>query len=105
MKLITSIADFYNKVKDDENYKLALIRSCRKSLYIEDYPSYEESLEWLEDWISYNNGENNCSIMVNFINSRIKEIPIYPKKLLSANNINVFVGTKNPYLPTFFNDK
>ena len=98
MTKITSIADFLHKVKDDEDYRRLLIYAHKKSLGVPYSSTYEVALEWLEKWISTNTQEYNCEAMVNYLNNRMKELPVWPKTLISVRNVNVFEGKTNPYL-------
>ncbi len=99
MTKITSIADFLYKIKKDEEYKRLLIYACKTSRGLPYTITYEVALDWLEKWIAVNTKEYNCEAMVNFLNNCMKELPVWPTTLISAQKINTFEGKRNPYLP------
>ena len=89
MTKITSMFDFYQKLKIDRRYeKVACI--CFKEAErpsAGSRPSFEKSMAWIEDWIEKNAkvGENGCRPMVEFINGKLYVVqrdfpePIPPK--------------------------
>lgn len=78
MNKLTSIADFYFKVKTDKRYETLLIYA-RKTSYSSNgsIGPYEEALAWMEDWINrtrdeYAQGHGcSCCVMVSYLNSTL----------------------------------
>jgi hypothetical protein len=91
VKEITSIADFFFKMKEDENfYKRVLVHAYKKSTMAE-YPNYEKALIWLNNWLKINVNEyDDCHAMARYLSKSQREIPVYPQKILSPHTINVF---------------
>jgi len=83
---ITSMADFYYRVSKDERYKLIAIKAYRASGHCKSSrmldTTYEESIEWIECWLSdckasgytpYHCTEFNCSNMIEYINQKAEQ--------------------------------
>jgi len=89
MKKLTSLADFYFRLKSDERYKLVAISAYEGS---SDYryhkitlpPTFENAMMWIDKWtqdyIKNNNGKmcspndgNTCKTMVSYLNDRMRD--------------------------------
>ena len=73
MEKITSMFDFYQKVKKDKRYeKLAAYSYKEAGNYGET--SYEEAKKWMDNWIDNNKHCCTCSEMVEYLNNNIPNI-------------------------------
>lgn len=103
MNTLTSMADFYRRVKLDKIYELLAIRAYRESNHFRDAANnvtYEESINWINSWIKdYRNRKEDpenctCHTMVEYLNKVLSKMPteLFTSKLISPNNINIHLS-------------
>lgn len=95
---LTSIADFYNRVKTDERYRTLLVYAFRESSayrYETTKPTinYSNAIKWMEEWLRINSRLNDCRVLCDYLNKCMKQMAwlFGDGKLISANQINTFV--------------
>ena len=75
MKRITSLFDFFEKVKTDKRYEtLAIIAYQRSGITPLDDSSFDKAKKWLNGWVEENKGKS-CERMVSYLNDQIKRVP------------------------------
>lgn len=82
MNKVTSIFDFFQKLKRDKRYERALVMAYREaSNYSDGYKGntyFEQAISWLNYWIGQNKNDT-CERMVEYLNKYINKIAIsYP---------------------------
>jgi hypothetical protein len=91
MKPITSMFDFYQKLKTDRRYeKVACVcyKEGGRTASSRGAITFKKSMDWIEDWIERNakTGEEGCKPMVDFINGKLYMVqrdfpePVPPKE-------------------------
>lgn len=96
-KPLTSIADFYNRVKTDERYRTLLLYAFRESSSFRRDPTqtinYDNAIKWVEKWLVLNGHMRNCSVMCDYLNKCMKQMAwlFGDGKLISATEFNTFV--------------
>ena len=104
MNKLTSMADFYNRVKQDERYKKVAILAYKEGNWSTGDITYESSIEWIEKWLKDNSkrfdyGAYTCIAMVDYLNRIMDKMPIFRSKLMSPHSINTFTN-KDTHLTT-----
>ena len=103
MNRLTSMADFYARVKQDSRYELVARMAHKESGSMPRNGSntYEDAVSWIEGWITTRrqdlrllNKEDTCMEMVNYLNKVMDKIPIFSSKLMSPHTINTFTNQK-----------
>ena len=86
MKNLTSMADFYSRLKQDDRYKQLAIYAYRESGWWRNdsnYPTYEQSITWIESWLAnrlrecYDKNTFTCDDMVAHLNNKMICMPIF----------------------------
>lgn len=82
MKKITSLFDFFKKVKTDKRYEKVAVQAYSVNGW-PIYPlKYENAEKWIKEWIKSNN-DDTCRRMVNFLNDCMSQL--YPTEVKSDN--------------------
>jgi len=87
MNKITSVADFFERVKTDDRYKNVAVYAYKDSIGCST--SYETASRWIDGWRS-KSGEQTCQTMANYLNDCMNKIPIFKEGLISPHTINTF---------------
>lgn len=93
MKELTSLFDYFEKVRRDKRYELVAIKAYQES----DFGSrraggWTEAKNWIDNWINANvreNGDDTCSRMVNYLNKCMKAIPKWQDESLSQPRLDI----------------
>ena len=73
---VTSLADYYNKVKQEKRYQKAAVKAYKYNYG--GVVSYKKAFAWVEDWVKKNvanrKDDRTCFAMSDFLNRFIREI-------------------------------
>ena len=94
LKEVTSLADYFNKVKQEKRYQKAIIKAYKYN-YGETI-SYKKALAWMDGWIKKNitskKDGRTCFAMSDFLNRFIREMNEREKVLAERRAVAVRVG-------------
>jgi len=90
---VTSLADYFNKVKQEKRYQKAIIKAYKYN-YGETV-SYKKAIAWLEGWVKKNIANKKdgrtCYAMSDFLNRFIREMNERTKVLAERRAVRVGV--------------
>lgn len=72
---VTSLADYFNKVKKEKRYQKAIIKAYKYN-YGETV-SYKKAVKWIDDWSRKNvawDDSRTCYAMSDFLNTFIRKL-------------------------------
>ncbi len=75
---VTSLADYYNKVKQNKRYQKAAVKAYKYNYG--GVVSYKKALAWIENWVFKNitnkrgGDDRTCFAMSDFLNRFIREL-------------------------------
>ena len=94
MNKITSLADFFERVKTDDRYKTVAVYAYKECSGVST--TYEYRLKWMNSWRN-RVGAETCQEIVNYLNNCMDKIPIFKSGLISPNKINTFTEKSQIY--------
>jgi len=105
MNRLTSMADYYARVKEDSRYEIIALTAYRENVRLDRTTviSYDNAIIWIEAWIKNRRNEliqrgqpDNCIEMVNYLNKLMDKIPIFSSKLMSPHTVNTAADDARP---------
>lgn len=93
MKQITSLFDYFQKVKRDKRYEKVAIKAYQES----DFGSRRAggwllAKEWIDNWTRNNvklDSDSTCERMVRYLNDTMKKIPNWQDENLSEPRLDI----------------
>ena len=101
MSRLTSMADYYTRVKEDPRYEIIAVTAYRENVRLDrtSEKSYDNAIKWIESWIKNRRDEliqrgqpDSCIEMVNYLNKLMNTMPVFSSKLMSPHTINTFTN-------------
>jgi hypothetical protein len=86
MNRLTSMADYYARVKEDPRYQIIAITAYRENVRLDKKSeiSYDNAVNWIETWIKNRRNEliqrgqpDSCIEMVNYFNKLMNSMPVF----------------------------
>ena len=93
MKQITSLFDYFQKVKRDKRYEKVAIYAYQNSDYgIRRGGGWNDAKNWIENWTKSNvkeHSDNTCERMVRYLNESMRKLPNWQDESLSEPRLDI----------------